>query len=145
MSSLRQHWTLAFPPAPSFATVVSMKRTFAMALIVLLLAGCNVVTSFDHEEQAVRACEERLKESLTSPSSYQRLWSSFTPAGPVTKEELIEIYETNRTQAIKRDSPADAMASAYQEMFDQSEAKELLGPEIRGHPSPANRPHPSRV
>ena len=89
-------------------------KPLAIISAALTLGACDKLPfSTSGEENATRVCEERLKSDLKSPSSYVRTWSSFTPADPMTKPELMEMWEANRQQAIKAGNDAEAFSNAY--------------------------------
>lgn len=91
-----------------------MDRQLALAMICFMLASCdNLPWLPNDEENATQACEERLKPSLTTPAAYERLWSRFTPAGPLTREEMISKNEEDRLRAVSEGNDAAAYASAY--------------------------------
>lgn len=48
-----------------------LTRLAAAALLAVALSGCDAITS--NEEQAFRICEAYVKESLRSPSTYNRI------------------------------------------------------------------------
>ena len=90
------------------------RRALILIVAGLTLTACDrlpFVTS--PEESAARVCEERLKGSLKSPASYQRLWSNFTPAGPLTNADLIARTEADRLRAIREGDNAEAFSSAF--------------------------------
>jgi hypothetical protein len=80
---------------------------------ILLLTACDRLPfTINSEERATRACEGRLKESLKSPRSYRRLWSTFAPAGPLSKSDLINNFEVDRVQAVRQGNDAGALSNA---------------------------------
>ena len=102
-----------------------MLRTGVTLQCCLALTACDRLPFLvSAEESATRACEERLKGDLTSPSSYTRVWSSFKPAGPVTKEEEIEKFETDRLRALRAGDDATAISSFYIENCLKHPSKE---------------------
>jgi hypothetical protein len=89
-------------------------RPLVSIALLSLLAGCDRLPFGQSvEESAARACEGALKPTLVSPSSYRRVWFDYTPREPVTKDEMIEKLETDRTRAIKEGDDAEAFSSAY--------------------------------
>jgi hypothetical protein len=90
-----------------------MVRSFALVLCILLASCDRLPFGVSAEESATRACEERLKGDLTSPSSYRRVWSSFTPAAPATKAEEIEKDEADRVRALRSGDDGAAIIATF--------------------------------
>jgi hypothetical protein len=89
-----------------------MIRAALISTFALLPACDRLPFLVSAEESATKACEQRLKTDLKSPSSYKRLWSTFTPGDPVTKADMMEMWEADRKQAAKEGNDAEALADA---------------------------------
>ena len=101
-----------------------MNRTSCLIPCLLLMSCDRLPLAPKTEENATRACEERLKGELTSPSSYRRIWFSFTPGAPTTKQEEIDRDEADRLRARRSGDDTGAIIATYQRNCLQHPSKD---------------------
>ena len=103
-------------------------------------AGAWHIGYFDelihNSDGSIGACEEAIKGSLVSPSSYRRVSVEFTPREPLTLEEFEGAINTRKCPVSEREYNCESETATADALVDQYIASQQLEKEGRPDPRP---------